>query len=273
MPGYAACFDNLWDSGVALPLTRHARSAQAMRDLGHHGVAQWLRSQKIRFQQRTVDAVLAWAEQAPEADLAAARHLDIALELETDHAAKSRQIHALERDFAARLARTPYVPLLSMPGIHVVTASRCAAQFGPIHFYANGRALTGRAALFPSRHQSDRVDHPNGRLARCGNRAIRDTLLTIADHLMTCNRYFRARADRWKNKGVQPTLIHTRIASCFARIAIQMVAARQVFRHPCTQERSYILEKLLAFHREHDTPVTQLRADLDAAFQQLPTNA
>jgi hypothetical protein len=35
------------------------------------------------------------------------------------------------------------------------------------------------------------------------------------------------------------------------RIAYQMVAGGQVFRHPCLQHRSYILDKLNAFEREH----------------------
>jgi hypothetical protein len=34
-----------------------------------------------------------------------------------------------------------------------------------------------------------------------------------------------------------------------------------------------VLEKLIAFHREHDTPMNQLLADLDAAVAQLPASA
>ena len=55
----------------------------------------------------------------------------------------------------------------------------------------------------------------------------------------------------------------------FCRIAFQMVAGRQVFRHPGIQGRHYILDKLIAFHRDHDTPGRQLR-DLQAALAQVP---
>jgi hypothetical protein len=35
-------------------------------------------------------------------------------------------------------------------------------------------------------------------------------------------------------------------------------AGRQVFRHPCIQGRHYILGKLIAFHREHDTAIPEV---------------
>ena len=59
----------------------------------------------------------------------------------------------------------------------------------------------------------------------------------------------------------------------FARIAFHIVAGRQVFQHPATRERGYVLEKLIAFHREHDTPMSQVLADLNAAVTQLPASA
>lgn len=52
-----------------------------------------------------------------------------------------------------------------------------------------------------------------------------------------------------------------------------MVAGRQLFPHLCRQERHYILHKLIEFHREHDTPMSQTLADLDAAATQLPRSA
>lgn len=88
-----------------------------------------------------------------------------------------------------------------------------------------------------------------------------------------CNRYFRTRAASWKAAGDDPRLIHTRVAMRFVRIAFHIVAGRQVFQHPATRERSYILEKPIAFHREHDTPLNQVLADLDAAVTQLPASA
>ena len=44
-----------------------------------------------------------------------------------------------------------------------------------------------------------------------------------------------------------------RAAKRFCRIAYQMVAGGQVFRHPSCQSRDAILRKLSAFHAEHGT--------------------
>jgi hypothetical protein len=59
----------------------------------------------------------------------------------------------------------------------------------------------------------------------------------------------------------------------FARIAFHIVSGRQVFRHPCTQDHSYILEKLIAFHQEHETPMKQVLVDLESAIEQIPSSA
>ena len=52
-----------------------------------------------------------------------------------------------------------------------------------------------------------------------------------------------------------------------------MVAGRQVFHHPGMQQRHYILDKLNTFHREHQTGMAQVMADLLAATAQLPRSA
>jgi transposase len=145
LPGYAGCFDKLWESPVALPLARHATSAAAMRALGHDAIVRWLRERKLRFFDRTIDRVLAWAARAAAPDQAAARHAAIAWALDDDRVRKSLEIQALERDLAARVARTPYILLLSFPGVNIVSAADCAGEFGPILFYTSGRAITGRA--------------------------------------------------------------------------------------------------------------------------------
>jgi transposase len=57
----------------------------------------------------------------------------------------------------------------------------------------------------------------------------------------------------------------------FCRIAFQIVAGRQVFRHPAIPGRHYILDKLMAFHRAHDTDMAQVLRDLQAALGQVPS--
>ena len=145
------------------------------------------RQHKIRFQERTLQTIRVWAQSAAAPDLAAELHRQIALAYEGDRQLKNQEIIALERDIAHRLAQTPFILLMSFPGINVVSAADFAGEMGPISNYANARAITGRAGLFPSRHQSDRVDRPNGPLVRRANRALRAAILGIADNLMLCN--------------------------------------------------------------------------------------
>jgi transposase len=270
LPGYAACFDKLWDSNVAFPLVRRFGSAGTLLEQGLSGLCHYLDSQHIRFQCRTLQSVLTWAAGAVAADVAGELHRQIALAYEDDRQRKALEIQALERTIAARLAQTPYVLLLAIPGINVVSAGDFAGEAGPIDHYANANALTGRAGLFPSRYQSDRVDRPDGPLVRRANRALRAVLLNIADNLILCNAYFRDRAALWKLAGKDPRYTHVKVAKSFSRIGFCMVAGRQIFRHPCLRDRGYILDKLLAFHTEHGTPWPDTLRDLHNAIDQIP---
>lgn len=271
VPGFAACFDKLWDSAVAWHLLRRYPTAEQLRAVGLTALCQSLRQAGIRFQQRTVQTVLDWAGQAAAGDVAAAQHHRIALALHDDRQRKTQEIQALERDIAARLVQTPYVLLLSFPGINVVSAADFAGEMGPIEHYANAKCITGRAGLRPSRYQSDLVDKANGPLVRNCNRALRAAILGIADNLILCNHHFQVLATQWAGQGKDPRHTHVKVGMRFSRIAFQMVAGRQVFRHPCIQGRHYILDKLSAFHRDHGTLVPELLRDLQAAIGQLPT--
>jgi transposase len=272
-PGYAACFDDIWDSNIALPLIRHFASVEALRAAGSDGWSAFLRQQQIRFQQRSLGPIVEWAAQAAAGEVAAWRHRQIALSLLDDYLQKTKEIQALERESASRLVQTPYILLLSFPGINVVSAADFGGEAGPIAHYANSRGITGRAGLRPSRSQSDQVDHANGPLVRCANRRLRAVILGIADNLIICNSHFRALTARWQAAGKDPRDSHVKIGLRFCRIAYQMVAGQQVFHHPSIKDRSYILDKLNAFHREHDTPMDQTMQDLFAAIAQLPKTA
>ena len=269
LPGYAACFDKLWESNVAFRLVQQFGSAQGMLEAGETALGEFLYQQKVRFQQRTLVTVLTWAKSAAAPDVAADLHRQIALAYHDDHARKSLEIIRLEREIAHRLAQTPYILLLSCPGINVVSAADFAGEMGPIENYANSRSITGRAGLFPARHQSDRVDH-TGHLARRSNRALRAAILGIADNLILCNAHFHNLANLWKLAGKDPRMTHVKVAARFCRIAFQMVAGRQVFCHPCLRQRGYILDKLLAFHVEQQTPMQETMRDLHYAITHIP---
>jgi transposase len=270
LPGYAACFDKLWDSLIPWHLLRHFPTAEHLRAAGLASVEHSLRQAAIRFQRRTVQAVLDWAAQAAPGDVAAAQHQRIALALYDDRQRKTQEIQALEREIAGRLVQTPYVLLLSFPGINVVSAADFGGEAGPMEHYVNAKAITGRAGLRPSRYQSDQVDRADGPLGRHGNRSLRAAIMGIADNLIGCNHHFGVLATQWAAQGKDPRHTRVKVAARFCRIAFQMVAGRQVFRHPSIQGRHDILDKLSAFHRDHDTDVTEWLRDLQAAIGQIP---
>ena len=249
LPGFAACFDKLWESPIPWHLLQHFPTAAQMRDAGLTILCHSLRDAGVRFQQRTIQAVLDWALQAAPGDVAAAQHLRIALAYYGDRQRKTLEIQALEREIAGRLAPTPYVLLLSFPGVNVVSAADFAGEAGPIEHYLNAKTITGRAGLRPSRYQSDNVDRADGPLVRNCNRSLRAAILGIADNLIVCNHHFQALATQWAAQGKDPRHTRVKVALRFCRIAFQMVAGRQVFRHPSIQGRHYILDKLSAFHR------------------------
>ena len=269
-PGFAACFEDLWERTCAWHFARTFASPQAMHAAGLAGLCHSLDAAGIRYQRRTLTPVLAWAAQAAAPDLGAATRRRFALALDDDFTQKAREIQAVERDIAAALARTSYVLLLSFPGVNVVSAADFAGEMGPIEHYANGNAITGRAGLRPSRYQSDQVDKANGPLVRCCNRKLRAAILRAADNLIKCNHHFNVLAHHWKAAGKDARHTRVKVAQRFCRIAYQIVAGRQVFRHPGLQGRHYVLDKLMAFHREHETEATAMLRDLQAAVGQVP---
>jgi len=269
-PGFAANFADLWDRDCAWHLIRHFATPADIQAAGLDGLSRSLDAADVRCQRRTLETILTWAEQAAAPDLATAARRRFALALDDDLVQKAREIQAIERDIAAALGRTPYVLLLSFPGVNVVSAADFAGEMGPIEHYANSRAITGRAGLRPSRYQSDAVDRPNGPLVRCCNRKLRAAILRVADNLIKCNHHFNILAHQWRELKKDPRHTHVKVALRFCRIAYQIVAGRQVFHHPCRQERHYVLAKLMAFQREHDTGSAESLRDLQAALEQVP---
>jgi transposase len=269
-PGFAANFANLWDRDCALHLLRQFATPADLHAAGLDGLCQSLDAADIRYQRRTLETILTWARHAAAPDVAASARRRFALALDDDRGQKRREIQAIERDIAASLVRTPYVLLLSFPGVNVVSAADFAGEMGPIEHYANSRAITGRAGLRPSRYQSDEVDRPDGPLVKCCNRALRAAILRVADNLIKCNHHFNILAQKWREQKKDPRHTHVKVGLRFCRIAYQIVAGRQVFRHPCLQERHYVLAKLMAFQREHETNSADSLRDLQAAVAQVP---
>jgi len=275
LPGYAALFvgDGLWTRPVALSVARRATSAEAIRQALIPGMTRWLREEKLRFHARTVEKIAAWAANAADADPLATQLSRIWQTLHDDWRSKTEQIRRLEQELAGILVKTPYLLLLSLPGINVVSAAELAGEMGPIEHYAHAKAVTGRAGLFPSRYQSDEVDRADGPLAHLRNARLRAAWMRVADNLIKCNPHYRGKFQLWKQRRVDSRDIRCRIANRAVRPVFQMVSGRKLYRHPSRLDRGYIMEKLLVFHREHETPPHQIVGELQQAVAPIPKHA
>lgn len=272
LPGYAELFpeDDLWTRPVAMAVARRAARPEAILTAGVTGVLRWLREEKLQVQRRTVERLLAWAANAAAADPLCEHVTRVWCALYEDWQAKTCQIDRLEQDLAGILVKTPYLLLLSHPGINVVTASELAGEMGPIEHYAHAKAISGRAGLFPSRYQSDEVDRADGPLARFRNARLRAAWMRIADCLIRNNAHYRGKSELWKQRGVNPRDIHSRVANRVTRTVFQMVSGRKLYHHPSHLDRSYVIAKLLEFHKEHATAPAEILRDLNAAATQIP---
>ena len=274
MPGFADLFedDKLFHKSIALPVAVEFFSAEAIRKAGVLGIASYLRKVKVRFQSRTIERIVAWSSTAAEptelVDLLTGqwKELDEVRQLFT------AQMAAAEREMAGFLVKTPYVLLLSVTGINVVSAARLAGEAGPIEHYASAGAINGRAGLYPSRYQSDEVDHADGTLVRQCNRKLRGAAMLIAENLIKCHPYYRGVSALWSQQKVDPRDRRCRIANRAMRMVYQLVGGRQVWRGKGV-DREYLLAKLQEFHRIHKTPMEQAIRDLHEAFAWLPKSA
>jgi transposase len=269
LPGYAHCFNNVFNSGIAFVIPGAYETPRAIVEAGLPGLVELARRQKVRVHQSTLIRVLAYAADAPQADREATLHARLLAELNQDLIMKEEHIQAIECELAAHLVRTPYVRLLALSGINVVLAAELGGELGPIMHYATGRVVTGRAGLFPGRHQSGPVDYRHGLVSQ-GNRRLRQVFLMAAETLCRCNNHFQVVSQRWFNQGKDPRDVYVRVAGRLARITFQMVAGSSAFRHPACQGSTALLEKLMKFHDEHKINLTTTRTNLRHAAAQLP---
>jgi hypothetical protein len=225
----------------------------------------------VRSQPRTIDKVLVWASQAADDTVKdGALHHAIWTDLEDLYQHFQRRILVHERELASDLVQTPYIRLLAIPGINVVSAAELAGEMGPITRYANANAITGRCGLYPSRHQSDQTDNDRGPIIRQANRRIRCALMRIADNLVFHCGYYRGLADVDRTRKVDERAIRVKIAKKFSRLAFACVAGNEPMKHQALQQPDSIMEKLRKFHQVHQTPMDRVLADLKATVEQLP---
>jgi transposase len=271
MPGYAKLFDRLFQHQTALSLAARCNSPAKLIKLGRGGLSRHRRKKNIRHQIRTIEKVLAWASQAANDPIQdGPLHHAIWTDLYELHQHFRRHIFTVEQELVGLLVQTPYVRLLAISGVNVVSAAEFAGEMGPIIRYANANAITGRCGLYPSRHQSDETDHNRGPLIRQANRRLRCALMRIADNLARHCAYYRGQADLDESRGVDKRASRVKIAKRFSRLTLACVAGDEPMRHPCFQMPDSILEKLRRFHLDHQTPIDLLLANLETAVGQLP---
>jgi transposase len=271
MPRYAKLFSNFFSHQAALTIAVETGSPEQVVALGVKGMGSLLRQKKLLFQSATTEKILAWAQQAvqtPALEATSLRHA-IWTDLYQLHELTRLKINVLEREIAGSLATTPYIRLLAIPGINVVSAADFAGEMGPISHYANANAITGRSGLYPSRYQSDQTDNAGG-IVRTSNRRLRAAIMRIADNLTNLNYFFQARSALQLSQKEDKRAIRVKTAKTFSRLAMACVAGDQPLKHPCCRDPNSIIEKLRAFHYQHGTTPDVALVDLQNAVGQLP---
>lgn len=271
MPRYPSLFSNFFSHAAAIEIARAVTCPEQITELDIVGMQSLLREKGIRFQRRTIEKIFVWALQAAKLERTELHRMHHAIWTDLHDLFQSMQtrITRLEAEIAANLVQTPYVRLLAIPGINVVSTADYAGEMGPISHYANANAITGRSGLFPSRYQSDQTDNP-GTIIRSANRRLRASLMRIADNLANLNATFRLLAAADEVAKVDKRATRVKIAKRFSRISMACVAGDQPLRHPCCRDANSIIEKLRLFHYQHATPIEQALVDLEHAVGQLP---
>lgn len=274
MPGFADLFedDKLFSKSIALPVALRFSSSMAVKKAGVDGIASYLKKSKVRFQVRTIEKIFAWSATSAEASELSSMQTSQWQQLNDLRMLLCQQINTVEQELAGFLAKTPYVLLLSVTGINIVSAARLAGEAGPIEHYASARAINGRAGLYPARYQSDEVDHADGSLVRQCNRKLRGAAMLVAENLIKCHPYYRGLSALWTQQKVDPRDRRCRVANRAMRMVFQLVGGRQLWRGKGV-DRGYLLAKLREFHRLHKTPIQQCVRDMNEAFTWLPKSA
>ena len=273
MPGYAAMFEPLWETPAAVAIAERYGSAKRLLATDADAIIEQLRGQGLRMMRPTINRVLAWAADAPSPDPGGALNRRIWSDNLRLMEHLGRDILRYERSLAAYLVQTPFVLLLSIPGVNVVSASGYGSEVGPITHYIKPSHLNGRAGLFPSRYQSDETDCADGPMVGGRNARLRDAVMEIVMNLILHNDYFQGWSDLRAQRGWSKKKIHVAIANRFNRIAYHMVAGRMLFDHPCLKKRHPVLKKVAVFSLAHGIkPVTTMSLVAKAA-RQLPADA
>ncbi len=100
---------------------------------------------------------------------------------------------------------------------------------------------------------------------------MRAAWLMVASNRVKCNAYWRAKANHWREQGASGPDVRCRIANRLTRPVFQMVSGGKLYSHPSRLDRGYVLEKIMQFHRDHETAPARIVAVLQLAAEQIPS--
>lgn len=273
MPGYAALFKDIWKSRAALAIVKLYGSARRLSVTDVEDVRGKLRSKGMRMMRPTINRVLAWAADAPSPDPGGALNRRIWGDSVRQIEHIERDVLRYEREMVSYLVQTPFVLLLGISGINVVSASGYGSEVGPITHYIKPSHLNGRAGLFPSRYQSDETDCADGPMVGGRNARLRDAVMEIVMNLIRHNDYFQGWAALREQRGWITKKIHIAVANRFNRIAFHVVAGRMLFDHPSIGKSHPVLKKVAVFSLTHGIKPDATMDLVAKAAGQLPGDA
>jgi len=248
-------------------------SAKRLLAADVESIRERLRDKGIRVMRPTINRVLAWAADAPSPDPGGALNRRIWSDNLRLLEHLGRDITRYERRLVVYLVQTPFVLLLNIPGINVVSASGYGSEVGPITNYIKPSHINGRAGLFPSRYQSDETDCADGPMVGGRNARLRNAVMEITSNLILHNDHFQGWSDLREQRGWSKKKIRVAVANRFNRIAFHIVAGQMLCDHPCLNKRHPVLTKVAGFSLAHGIkPETTMSLVVKAA-RQLPSDA
>lgn len=273
MPGYPALFKDIWKDTAPRAIAELYGSAKRLLATDVESIRERLRGKGIRVMRPTINRVLAWAADAPSPDPGGALNRRIWSDNLRLLEHLGRDITRYEKRLVVYLVQTPFVLLLSIPGINVVSASGYGSELGPITNYITPSHINGRAGLFPSRYQSDETDCADGPMVGGRNARLRDAVMEITMNLILHNDYFQGWSGLREGRGWSKKKIHVAVANRFNRIAYHMVAGQMLFDHPCLEKRHPVLKKVAGFSLAHGIKPQTTISLIAKAARQLPSHA
>ncbi len=244
LPGLSAQFDNIWASPTAMLIIREMQSPAMLLTHNVEGLRKWCCQNGARCTRPRSEKLLAWAADAVSPGAASSTEAAILHDDVQQLAFLTRRIELYERQSLQFLVQTPFVLLLSIPGISHVLGGGLGAEAGAMHLYATARNLTGRAGLYPSRYQSDDTD-PGGTAMAKGEPFLRDVLMKSGKSLSASMGAFFAWAESRRQLGRCEKKIAAAMANRYCRIAHAMVLSMQSFRHSDAKPGVSVIGKLL----------------------------